>query len=122
MTRFFAIAAAAALAIPAFANTGGWDWDLELTSREWNPASLNWAASIHPTNPSTQWLEQNEAPPPREMWCETSSGVADLPENCDIFDDLLDDWLHSYLDIPSGDPLPPNLPLFPAECVSACAP
>ena len=120
MTRTLTLLAAL-LAFPASAYIGGWDWDEEFQAREWRTASIAWANQIHPAHPPGAWLEDNEGPPSREMWCE--HGYDDDPDDCDIFEDLLENWLRDYLNIRPGLPVPQYLfDGYPPECKSACYP
>ena len=103
------------LAGPALALTDGWDVTEEVVEREWNSARLVWARQVHPDKPAYSVIAGIDAPP-REMWCIDSTWAVD----CDAWETHMDVWLHHYLDIPYGDPLPSNLPSYPKECSSSC--
>jgi hypothetical protein len=101
----------------AFA-AGTWDWELEFTSRHWRNATLTWAKNVHPSHPSTTWIQANVAPPAHEMWCHYTGTptVAD----CNTYYDKLEVWLQDYLDT---DTVPMSaFTSFPKECASACVP
>ena len=53
------------------------------------------------------------------MWC--TGATAPTVDDCDTFDDLLEDWTHDFLNLPTGHAVPQNvLDAFPAECSSIC--
>jgi len=90
-----------------------WEWTTEATNREWRESSLEWASDAHPQSPSQLLLLVTTQPPPREMWC--LGNGAPTQNDLDTFNDLVDEWLHDYLDIPDTEPLP-TINVFPAEC------
>ena len=98
----------------------GWDWSNEVANRHWRTASLNWASDIHPDRPSHQWIQTNHGPPPKEQWCDDSPDP--VAADCDLYEDLLEDWVRSYLDVPAGESLPDPLAAYPEECSSYCTP
>lgn len=109
--------------VSASAYAAGWDFDEEYESREWRSISLYWARAIHPDEPQTGWISENIDPPPREMWCIPQSGYEDEPADCEVYDDLMDDWLRYYLELGPNDPIPDPLDApWPPECSSACFP
>lgn len=113
------VVCAAGIAAPARASTGGWDWEEDFMPDHWGAASLVWARTIHPMHPSTDNLLARFEPPPDEPWCHEPP--APVLGDCDIHDDLLDEWLHYYLNIPYDQPLPANLAPYPYECPSVCS-
>ncbi len=118
MRRFFIFPLAILAPLLAHAEPG-WGWD-EIQSREWSDATLEWAVDIHPEYSSTVTVEQQVAPPPREMWCVENSGVDDTPQDCNIYFDLLDAWTVNYLELGLNEPIPPRALEFTPECASAC--
>lgn len=108
-----ALLLSAALVLSAPAAHADWDWEDEQISRHWRTASLLWASEIHPSNPTTAWIDANVAPPPKELWCDEPPPPS--PQDLDKFDDLLKDWIVDYLDLGPNDPIPEN-PVFPYEC------
>ena len=100
----------------SIAHASFWDWDEELQQRVWCGWNLSWATSIDPQHPTWLWLQQNVAPPPREMWCRynTSPTTAD----CNTHRALTQSWADSFL----GEHIPfADLGYVP-ECSSSCYP
>lgn len=101
-----------AATLPATAED--WKWRDEENYRGWRPDTLNWASDLHPQSPSPLILMATTPPPPREMWCVDDANPT--PADLDIYDDLLEEWLHDYLDIPDEDPIPLFYMNIPEEC------
>ncbi len=118
MTRITAIAAS----ILAFSSTvalgaaNGWDWDEEIQYRAWRPASLMWAHDIHPQHPSISYIDNNEAPPPRELWCIDQS--APTMDDCEEHKARLELWAEDF----TGTFVPAEELDWPRECPSSCYP
>lgn len=108
-----------AMLVSTAAFAQGWDWGDVTSVSIWRPATLDWAIEMDP-DLTEQQLEDDFQPPPAEMWCMSNSVVTDSPVDCDIHEDLVDEWLHEFLDIPMHQPLPNDLPEWPIECASAC--
>ncbi|MCK6507571.1 hypothetical protein L6R53_30100 [Myxococcota bacterium] len=118
----FAIPSLFAVALgstPAFA----WEWDEEPELRQWRTATLDWAQDMAWDQNGESYthaeLEADFAPPPREAWC--VENPAPTPQDCQTLNTRVRTWVRSFLSIPAGDPLPPGLPIMPAECSSICA-
>lgn len=116
---------ALALATLAFTSTAAhaWDWDEENGMREWRNESLDWAQDIAYDELGESYthaeLETSFNPPPREAWC--VENPAPTPQDCQVLDTRVRSWLRRFLDLPSAAPLPPGLPIMPAECSSICS-
>lgn len=115
MNAFRRLTAALLLATPTLAwASPGWDWDEEFQSRHWRQDTLDWASDIHPDHPTDQFLLNYVDPPAEEMWCHYLENP--ILEDYQIHGDLMQDWLHYYLEIPLEESLP-QVPMKPAECV-----
>jgi hypothetical protein len=95
-----------------------WDWTMEVQSRHWRTASLNWARNIHPAHPSTSWIQSNYIPPAHEIWCHNAPSPT--AADCDEFSMRLEEWLQDFLDV--SDVPESAFNTFPKECASVCTP
>lgn len=118
MFRYISALLLLTAALPVFAiPTDGWDVKVEMESRRWRTPSVQWAASIHPSEPAPVEVSKTMLPPPREMWCVDPDR---WDRYCAAWEHSMEQWLHHFLDIDYDDPLPTNLPPFPKECTSSC--
>ena len=105
-------------AAPLVAFAEGWEDDPEF--RLWSPPTLEWAAELVPEEDlDDAYMMANEEPPPVEAWCDPTSGVQATPEQCDLFEDELDDWMRDFMGLGPRQMMPRTAP-FPKECPSSC--
>lgn len=98
------------------AQASGWEWPEELQQRTWGPWNLSWTSSIDPQHPSWLWLQQNEAPPPREMWCRYNTTPTQA--DCNAHFNLMQSWVDAYF----GEHVPFAELDYTPECASSCYP
>ena len=100
-----------------------WDWEDEEGLREWRTATLDWAQDIAWEEMGETYshaqLEAGFEPPPRELWC--IENPSPTTQDCQTLNTRVRTGLRGFLEIPAGDPLPPGLPVMPAECSSICS-
>ena len=115
LTNIALLAAGLLTSTTAAASDWEWPWEQDDIPEIWNAETLSWASDIHPSSPSPLVLLVSTTPPPRQAWCVDSS-----TPNANILwthDQMLEDWLHEFLDIAPHQPIPaPILADFPDEC------
>lgn len=116
LTRLALFALTLFAAFSATARAGWWDWDEELQLRTWGAWNLSWVSNIDAQHPSWLWLQQNVAPPPREMWCRYNT--TPTAQDCSVHFSRMQTWVDNYF----GTHVPFADLDYTPECASSCYP